>query len=60
MMGLYLDCVDVKELWVLEMKKNVPYELSHLIINTADKLYLIVSIPERLTNRDLFKKHIQT
>ena len=59
MMGLYLDCVDVKELWVLEMKKNVPYELSHLIINTADKLYLIVSIPERL-NRDLFKKHIQT
>ena len=58
MMGLYLDCVDVKELWVLEMKKNVPYELSHLIINTADKLYLIVSIPER--NRDLFKKHIQT
>ena len=49
MMGLYLDCVDVKELWVLEMKKNVPYELSHLIINTADKLYLIVSIPEKLT-----------
>ena len=60
MMGLYLDCVDVKELWVLEMKKNAPYELSHLISNTADKLYLIVSIPERLTNRDLFKKHIQT
>ena len=58
MMGLYLDCVDVKELWVLEIKKNLPYELSLLIINTTDKLYLIVSIPER--NRDLFKKHIQT
>ena len=49
MMGLYLDCVDVKELWVLEMEKNVPYELSPLIVNTTDKLYLIVPIPERLT-----------
>ena len=49
MMGLYLDCVDVKELWVLEMKKNVPYELSFLIVNTTDKLYLTVPIPEMLT-----------
>ena len=32
MMGLYLECVDVKELWVLKMKKNVPYELSLLIV----------------------------
>ena len=46
MMGLYLDCVDVKELWVLKMKKNVPYDLSLLIVNTTDKLYLIVAIPE--------------
>ena len=46
MMGLYLDCVDVKELWVLKMKKNVPYDLSLLVVNTTDKLYLIAAIPE--------------
>ena len=70
MMGLYLECVDGKELWVLKMKKNVPYDLSLLIVNTTDKLYLIVAIPEMppfgmiwlilhvlismVTNRELF------